>query len=58
MKFLNSESLNDLERNFSFLASNNDYLYFKKIFENLEKLGYSEYIKFSGSLIRGFDYYD
>lgn len=58
LKFLNSESLNDLERNFSFLASNNDYLYFKKIFENLEKLGYSEYIKFSGSLIRGFDYYD
>ena len=58
IKFLESKSLFELENNFPFLADLEDYKYFKKIFENLEKLGYGEYIKFSGSLIRGFDYYD
>ncbi|RAL57635.1 histidine--tRNA ligase [Candidatus Gracilibacteria bacterium GN02-872] len=58
LKFLNSKSIEELDENFSFLSKNPDYKYFKKIFENLEKLGYGEYLQFSGALIRGFDYYD
>jgi hypothetical protein len=38
LKFLNSKSIEELDENFSFLSKNPDYKYFKKIFENLEKL--------------------
>lgn len=58
IKFLQSESLKDLEENFPFLLENEEFKYFKNIFESLEKLGYSEYLKFSWALIRWFDYYD
>ena len=58
VKFLQSESLKDLEENFPFLLENEEFKYFKNIFESLEKLGYSEYLKFSWALIRWFDYYD
>ena len=58
LKFLNSKSIVELDENFPFLIENPDYKYFKKIFENLEKLWYWEYLQFSWALIRGFDYYD
>lgn len=56
--FMETEKIEDLENNFSFLLEDENFKYLKNIFENLKKLGYSEYIKFSSSLIRWFDYYD
>jgi hypothetical protein len=38
LNFLNSKSIVELDENFPFLIENPDYKYFKKIFENLEKL--------------------
>lgn len=58
INFLNAKNLWDLENSFEWLEKNEDYLYFKEIFKKLWELWYSEYIEFSGSLIRGFDYYD
>lgn len=58
INFLEAKSLNDLEKNFEFLSLEKDFLYLKNIFSSLEKLWYGENIEFSGSLIRGFDYYD
>lgn len=56
--FMQCESIFELEDKFSFLTENEDFNYIKNIFEKLDKLGYGEYVKFSSSLIRGFDYYD
>ncbi|PZM82984.1 histidine--tRNA ligase [Candidatus Gracilibacteria bacterium] len=56
--FMECENIFELEKNFAFLSENQDFRYLKNIFEKLEKLGYGEFIKFSSSLIRGFDYYD
>lgn len=56
--FMESEDILELEKNFSFLVENEDFKYLKNIFEKLNSLWYGEFIKFSSSLIRGFDYYD
>lgn len=56
--FMECENIFELEKNFTFLSENQDFRYLKNIFEKLEKLGYGEFIKFSSSLIRWFDYYD
>lgn len=56
--FMESEDILELEKNFSFLIENEDFKYLKNIFEKLNSLWYGEFIKFSSSLIRGFDYYD
>lgn len=58
IQFMESKNLADLEEKFAFFLENEQYTYFKEICKNLEDLWYWEYITFSGSLIRGFDYYD
>ncbi len=51
-------SLEDLEKKYPEFLENEHYVYLKDIFEKLSELWYWEFVKFSGSLIRGFDYYD
>lgn len=56
--FMQCEDIFELEKNFSFLKENENFKYLKNIFEKLNFLWYGEFIKFSSSLIRWFDYYD
>ncbi len=57
-KFMKARTIDDLARDFISLAANSSFLDFKYIVTTLHSLWYSEEIEFSGSLIRGFDYYD
>lgn len=56
--FMECENILELEKNFEFLAENENFKYLKNIFEKLQELNYGEFVKFSSSLIRWFDYYD
>lgn len=57
-KFMQSKSIADLKKNFISLAGSDSFREFEYIFQTLSKLGYIHELEFSGSLIRGFDYYD
>ncbi|HNV12691.1 MAG TPA: histidine--tRNA ligase [bacterium] len=56
--FLNAESIDDLVDKITELKNRGSIEEIKKIMKNLSDLGYQEYLLFSPSLIRGFDYYD
>jgi len=56
--FLNAKSLDDLSEKLPELKNKESIEEVKKIMKNLSDLGYEEYLAFSSSLIRGFDYYD
>ncbi len=56
--FMEAKSIKDLQEAFIWLAGSESFVAFREIIETLWNLGYSEEIEFSGSLIRGFDYYD
>lgn len=56
--FLNAESIDDLVDKITELKNRESIEEIKKIMKNLSDLGYQEYLLFSPSLIRGFDYYD
>lgn len=57
-RFMKCNSITHLEDNFPSLSEDEFFESFRKIVSELEVLWYGEYIKFSASLIRGFDYYD
>jgi histidyl-tRNA synthetase len=56
--FMSAKTVSDLQTSFLLLAGSESFLEFTSIMKNLENLGYSSEIEFSGNLIRGFDYYD
>jgi histidyl-tRNA synthetase len=56
--FMEAKSILDLQGAFIWLAGSESFTEFKEIIDTLSNLGYAEEIEFSGSLIRGFDYYD
>jgi histidyl-tRNA synthetase len=56
--FLKSTDAEKLQENFPELSSNEGLLETLKIVETLTKLGYTEWLNFDPSIIRGFDYYD
>jgi histidyl-tRNA synthetase len=56
--FLNAKSLDDLVKKIPELQNKESIEEIKKIIQNLSDLGYEQYLSFSSSLIRGFDYYD
>ena len=58
VKFMQAKSIEDLSGSFISLAAHQSFLDFKRIVTTLSTLWYAEEIEFSGSLIRGFDYYD
>ncbi|MCH8518659.1 histidine--tRNA ligase [Candidatus Gracilibacteria bacterium] len=57
-RFMQAKSIEDLSRDFISLAVHVSFQNFKYIISSLRELGYTDEIEFSGSLIRGFDYYD
>lgn len=57
-QFMAAKNLGDLKHMFISLAGDSSFQDFEEIFSSLEALGYGNEIEFSGSLIRGFDYYD
>lgn len=57
-KFMASRSLESLVNDLPELASNPGFEEIKKALENLEELGYGEWVEFNPAVIRGFDYYD
>ena len=57
-KFMASRSLESLANDLPELASNSGFREIKKALENLEELGYGEWVEFNPAVIRGFDYYD
>lgn len=56
--FMSARNLDDLKKSFVSLAGNPVFTQFEAVLSQLEKLGHGDAIEFSGSLIRGFDYYD
>jgi histidyl-tRNA synthetase len=58
LKFLNSKGVEDLLNNFPALEKSEGLKELQDIFSQLDKMGYTEYVKFSPDVIRGFDYYD
>ncbi|NDK09217.1 histidine--tRNA ligase [Candidatus Gracilibacteria bacterium] len=56
--FMEAKNITDLQKSFKELSGSESFVAFKEIIETLGNLGYAEEIEFSGSLIRGFDYYD
>jgi len=56
--FMSAKNTQDLEKEFLFLAGNESVKEFASITQKLHDLGYECEVEFSGSLIRGFDYYD
>lgn len=56
--FMSAKTVKDLQEGFVLLAGSDSFAEFHSIMKNLEELGYSDEIEFSGDLIRGFDYYD
>jgi len=57
-KFMASRSLESLANDLPELVSNPGFREIKKALENLEELGYGEWVEFNPAVIRGFDYYD
>ena len=58
VKFMQAKSIEDLSCSFISLAAHPSFIAFKDIVTTLTELWYASEIEFSGSLIRGFDYYD
>ncbi len=58
INFINSSSATQLIKNIPSLKNNPGYLECVDLLTRLEKLGYSEWVKFKPNVIRGFDYYD
>lgn len=58
VKFMSSSSEEELLKNIPEIQNCGGYIELKEIMTQLSDLGYSEYIKFNPSVIRGFDYYD
>lgn len=56
--FMNSKSASELVNNLPELESNEGYKESVEIMNTLSNLGYSKWINFDPSIIRGFDYYD
>jgi len=56
--FMSAKNLSELKEKFISLSDDASFRDFEEIFSSLEALGYTDEIEFSGSLIRGFDYYD
>lgn len=56
-QFMQARSISDLEKSFPILSSIPFFADFKTIFSTLQA-NFGDVIKFSASLIRGFDYYD
>jgi len=57
-RFLNSQNVSELAINLPELAETEGYIRVSKLILRLEELGYSNYIEFKPTIIRGFDYYD
>ncbi|HKL44400.1 MAG TPA: histidine--tRNA ligase, partial [Candidatus Absconditabacterales bacterium] len=58
IKYMNVQNIQELEEEFSELKDSKGLTQTKAIIDAISALGYSEYIEFKSSLIRGFDYYD
>ncbi len=56
--FMSVKTIDEIQREFLLLAGNESLQEFSEISRMLTELGYANEIEFSGSLIRGFDYYD
>ena len=56
--FMQAKTLWELKEAFISLAGNEVFQNFETVMSQLVVLGYEDEIEFSGSLIRGFDYYD
>jgi histidyl-tRNA synthetase len=56
-QFMQAQSISDLEKSFPVLSDIPFFIDFKTIFSNLQS-NFWYVVKFSASLIRGFDYYD
>ncbi len=52
------DELDDLKKIFPEIEDNKDFLNLRRILDRLLELGYGEYVKYSPSVVRGFDYYD
>jgi histidyl-tRNA synthetase len=57
-EFMQARNIEDLRTAFITLAGSESFREFEEIISTLRNLGYTDEIEFSGSLIRGFDYYD
>ena len=57
-QFMEARSVEDLQKHFITLTGSESFREFEEIITTLKQLWYGEEIEFSGSLIRGFDYYD
>lgn len=57
-KFMSSSNSDELLQNFPELETNRGFLEITTALNELEALGYAEWIKFQPNIIRGFDYYD
>lgn len=58
VKFVRSNSPEELVNNLPDLVSNSGYLESIKLLDLLTTLGYRDWVKFKPNVIRGFDYYD
>ncbi len=58
LKYINSNSLKSLTENIPGIEKSQSFEFLSEIFDNLNSLGYGQYIEFSPDIIRGFDYYD
>lgn len=56
--FMQVKNIQEIRKNFLLLANDEHFREFEILIESLQSLGYTDEIEFSGSLIRGFDYYD
>lgn len=56
--FIEVQSLSEIKERFMHLATDDHFSDFESTVDALIALGYEDEIEFSGSMIRGFDYYD
>lgn len=58
IKFMQSKTAEELLMNLPELKETKEYKFISNLVEKIKKLGYSDWVKFNPSVIRGFDYYD
>ncbi|MCK9467204.1 MAG: histidine--tRNA ligase [Candidatus Absconditabacterales bacterium] len=58
IEYMNSKTIQDLIKKFPSIQDSKGIQQTNFIMQSLNNLGYSEYLEFKPSLIRGFDYYD
>ncbi|HOG15661.1 MAG TPA: histidine--tRNA ligase [Candidatus Absconditabacterales bacterium] len=58
VEYMNSSTIQDLIKKFPSIQDSKGIQQTNFIIQSLNNLGYSEYLEFKPSLIRGFDYYD